>query len=86
MPGINFLERFPLPSLRLYVGLSGILFLLVSFYAYETVTEDPEWHQLYEAKLNDMATAGLSQKWLDDTVGAKLAYFMMTDQLCIWVT
>lgn len=80
----NFMERFPVPSLRNYVGFSSVLFLAVVYYAYDTVVNDESWQVEFNQKITDISETTRDRliKW----TLARIVYFLLTEQICIWVT
>lgn len=81
----NFMERFPVPSLRNYVGFSILLLTGVLYYSYETVMSDDDWKGDFTKRMIENGLSDTTKAWLEDSVLARIVYFLLTDQICIWV-
>lgn len=79
----NFMERFPVPSLRNYVGFSSVLLAAILYYAYDTVVNDESWQVEFNNKIIDISER--TRNWLVSSTIARIVYFLLTDQICIWV-
>src|SRR5690348_4682006 len=82
----NFMERFPVPSLRNYVAFSVILLTAVLYYSYDTVMFDDEWRDEFTKRMVENGLSETTKTWLENSVLARILYFLLTDQFCIWVS
>lgn len=85
MPNLNFIPRFPLPTLRTYTAVSGVILLATVLYAHRIVSVDDEWNEKFITKMDGAALSGFTKDWVSRSNTAKIAYFMVSDQISIWV-
>lgn len=80
------MERFPVPSLRNYVAFSVVLLTVVLYYAHDTVMYDDEWRGDFTKRMVENGLSETTKAWVEDSVLARIVYFLFTDQFCIWVS
>uniref|UniRef100_A0A915IZF6 E3 ubiquitin-protein ligase AMFR n=1 Tax=Romanomermis culicivorax TaxID=13658 RepID=A0A915IZF6_ROMCU len=80
----NFIHRLPFPSLRNYAGFSFVILSAVLYYSYDTVLNDENWQLEFKQKIVDQGLSETTRDWLLNSKLARVIYFMLTDQVCIW--
>ncbi|XP_030059567.1 E3 ubiquitin-protein ligase AMFR isoform X2 [Microcaecilia unicolor] len=78
-----FLERFPWPSLQTYMGFSALLLVLSVFSAYRGVTEPGPG--VGDSAVETLDASRVEEESKDSILLLDLAYYLMSDSLCVWV-
>jgi len=97
----GFVDKLPMPSLRNYVAFSVLLLSGLLYHSYSTVKHDTQWQIEFNQSITDKNNAmyELVQKFWPSSslllviqekdrvpLFLEMVCFMLTNQLCIWVS
>ncbi len=84
------LRSLPIPTLKNYISISILLFVIVLYHAYRTILFDQQQNdEIVQKILNESSTALLigaqTRQSLADSLLYRVIYYCLADQAIIWV-